>query len=223
MDNNYYPIMIKLSYQRIMIVGGGNIAARKVQSLLEAGAQSVTVVAPQLCPALQQHVALGSIVWLNCSYKDSILKSATLIFAATDDVKLNEQISNDALACDILICNVSDGKQGNFITPAVARHKGLTAAISSGGSSPTLVKYIKSELEQHYLPRYEQAQQLLEQLRNDVVSSTLNAKQRQYLLTLAVAEAVTGHTGSYEQWYQDLINRTVQVEGEDIKHGNKDY
>lgn len=118
------------------------------------------------------------IQWLDQRYEPHLLEAATLVFAATDDAQLNEQISNDAKKYDILVCNVSEGQQGSFITPAIARSGELTAAISSAGSSPSLVKMMKQELEQHYLPRYANAQQLMKQLRAQVLRSNLSAEQR---------------------------------------------
>lgn len=216
MNNGYYPIMLKLTNQRVVVVGGGSIAARKVQGLLGSGANDVTVVAPLLNAELQQLAEEGKLTWVNDSYDRKFIQSAALVFAATDDKAINERISNDALACDILVCNVSDGEQGSFITPAIARHNGLTVAISSGGSSPSLIKHMKNELQQQYLPRYEQAQRLLERLRSDVLASELNSKQRQQLMELATADALAEAeiTHSYEQWIEGLYSRTVQTEGE---------
>lgn len=218
MMEEVYPIMLRLGRQRVVVVGGGSIAARKVNGLLQGGAQSVTVIAPQLCEKLQQLADKGSICWQAKRYEKSLLESAGLVFAATDDRRLNEQISNDALNCDILVCNVSDGEQGSFITPAVARSNELTVAISSGGSSPALVKHMKRELEHNYLPHYDQAQQLLKRLRADVLRTDMNARQRQHLLSLAVSEAVEAAEQPYETWYASLYNRTVQVEGEDAEN-----
>jgi len=214
MNNPYYPIMLKLSNQRIVVIGGGSVAERKVHGLLDGGVKDITVVAPTLCSQLQQLAQSKTINWIERSYERSLIEGATFVFAATDDKLLNEAISNDALACDILVCNVSNGEQGSFITPAIARHDGLTLAISSGGSSPSLIKYMKNELLQHFLPRYEQARLLLERVRGDVLASELNSKQRQYMLELATMEAVSGISDPYEQWYDKLYKRTVQTEGE---------
>lgn len=216
-----YPIMLRLGRQRVVVVGGGSIAARKVNGLLKGGAQSVTVIAPQLCGTLQQLADEGSIRWQAKRYEKSVLEQAGLVFAATDDRQLNVQISNDALNCDILVCNVSDGEQGSFITPAVARSNELTLAISSGGSSPALVKHLKRELEHNYLQRYDQALQLLKRLRADVLRTDMNVRQRQHLLSLAVSEAVEAAEQPYEAWYASLYNRTVQVEGEDAENESK--
>lgn len=217
----YYPVMLKLDSQRTMVVGGGNIAARKVRGLLEGGAQSLMVVAPHLCESLQQLAEQNCIIWLNQRYEASVLQQATLVFAATDQHELNEQISCEALACGILVCNASSGEQGSFITPAIARGGELTVAISSGGGSPGLAKRLKQELELHYLPRYERAGQLLKRLRADVLASgSLNARQRQYMLEQAVVEAVNAaienhseqHSYNYDVWYSRLCEKALQAE-----------
>lgn len=216
----YYPIMLKLNHQRIVVVGGGGIATKKITGLLDSGATDVCVIAPQLDDALQQLVGNGHIQWLEGYYEPDALQSATLVFAATDDPQLNEQISKDAMKYDILVCNVSDGQQGSFITPAIARSGGLVAALSSAGSSPSLVKVMKQELEQRYLPRYENAQQLMKQLRAEVLNSNLNAAERKRLLSIAAKEVLHIEKLQYEEWQASLYNKIVLGEGEDTEDGS---
>lgn len=216
----YYPIMLKLSDQRIAVIGGGSIAARKIVGLLENGASHVRVIAPQLIEPLQLLADDGQIEWHAQVYEPTVLRMATLVFAATDDAKLNDQISKDAMKCDILVCNVSDGHQGNFITPAFARSGELVAAISSAGSSPSLVKAMKQELEQRFLPRYANAQQLMKELRAEVLHSNLNAAQRKQLLSLAAAEVLQMDKSQYEEWHASLYDRIVLDEGEEAEDGS---
>lgn len=216
----YYPIMLKINDQRIVVIGGGSIAANKIAGLLESGATHVRVVAPQLSDALQQLAGNECIEWIEVCYEPDVLQSATLVFAATDDAQLNEQISKDAMKYDILVCNVSDGQQGSFITPAIARSGELVAALSSAGSSPSLVKVMKQELEQFYLPRYEIAQQLMKRLRAEVLISNLNAAQRKRLLSIAAKEALHIEKLQYEEWQASLYNKIMLGEGEDTEDGS---
>ncbi|MCM3632461.1 precorrin-2 dehydrogenase/sirohydrochlorin ferrochelatase family protein [Paenibacillus camelliae] len=216
----YYPIMLNLQAQRIVVIGGGSIAAKKIAGLLESGAELVRVVSPQLSAPLQLLADRKEIQWLDQRYEPHLLEAATLVFAATDDAQLNEQISNDAKKYDILVCNVSEGQQGSFITPAIARSGELTAAISSAGSSPSLVKMMKQELEQHYLPRYANAQQLMKQLRAQVLRSNLSAEQRKKLLSDAAKEAMHVMDIPFEAWYASLVDRNVLDEGEDTEDGS---
>jgi len=216
----YYPLMLKLNDQRVAVIGGGSIAARKITGLLESGASHVRVIAPQLIEPLQLLADDGLIEWHAQVYEASVLRTATLVFAATDDTKLNDQISKDAMKCDILVCNVSDGYQGNFITPAIARSGELVAAISSAGSSPSLVKAMKQELEQRFLPRYANAQQLMKQLRAEVLRSNLNTAQRKQLLSIAAAEVLQIDKSQYEDWHASLYDRIVLDEGEETEDGS---
>lgn len=216
----YYPIMLKLDMQRIVVIGGGSIAAKKIAGLLESGASDVCVIAPQLSNRLQPLADSSQIQWYKACYEPHMLQSAALVFAATDDVQLNEQISKDAMKYDILVCNVSDGQQGSFMTPAIARSGELVAALSSAGSSPSLVKVMKEELEQQYLPRYANAQQLMKQLRAEVIGSTLDADQRKRLLSIAAKEALHVDEQRYEAWRASLYNRIVLDEGEVTEDGS---
>lgn len=216
----YYPIMLKLERQRIAVIGGGSIAARKVNGLLASGASSIQVIAPHLCEELQRLLESGRIGWVAKHAELDTLRDYTLVFAATSDVQLNARISIEAMKYDILVCNVSDGQQGSFLTPAVARHGELITAVSSAGVSPSLARHMKQELESNFLPKYEKALRLMKQLREKVLQSKLTEQQRQRLLRLAANEASDVEEAQVEQWAAALLDRIVLDEGEDTEDGS---
>src|SRR3954451_2720838 len=113
-----YPLLLEVSDREIVIVGGGEVAVRKAMGLMDAGATHVRVVAPDVherMPGQVQRVAE--------TYRSEHLRGAGLVFAATDDPKVNDAIVRDAHELGILVCRADgdDENSGDFATPAMIR------------------------------------------------------------------------------------------------------
>lgn len=141
---NGYPIMLDLFGKRAVVIGGGKIATRKVQTLLQSEA-NITVVSPKLTEALEQHVDRKQIIWRKKLYHSSDLNEAFVVIAATDDKALNRTIAKDCHPYQ-LVNVVSEAKYGNFIVPASFRRGKLTISVSTDGSNPSAAKLIRNEL-----------------------------------------------------------------------------
>ena len=122
-----------------MVVGGGPVAVRKVQGLLEAGAQ-VTVVAPEPLAglAIRQQVR---------KYQPGDLKGAVLAFTATNDRAVNAQVAAEAKRRRIPVNVADQPEEGDFIVPARLRRGRIQIAVSTGGESPRLAKQLRQKLE----------------------------------------------------------------------------
>jgi len=141
----YYPIYLDLKGRKALVVGGGAIAEGKALQLVAAGAR-VTVVSPELTEALRASVERGEIVYRSGSFIEEDLYGAVLVISATDDRKVNEEVSNAAAARGLL-CNVVDQPDlCNFITPALVTRGDLQISVSTGGGSPTLAQRVKREV-----------------------------------------------------------------------------
>ncbi|MFH1562754.1 MAG: bifunctional precorrin-2 dehydrogenase/sirohydrochlorin ferrochelatase [Nitrospirota bacterium] len=151
----YYPICLDIKNKRCVIVGGGKVAFRKVESLLEAGAK-VIVISPGIIPSLKKLVDKNKITYLPQEYKFGDIKKGTfLVIAASDDFQLNAKIADEAKKLNLLI-NVADSpKLCNFILPATLRRGNLTISVSTSGKSPALAKKIKEDLQNVYGTEYE--------------------------------------------------------------------
>ncbi len=125
-DHPPYPAGLRLSGRRVVVVGGGNVAQRRVPTLLAAGAV-VTVVSPEVTPAIEG--MLGEIAWERRRYADGDLAGAWYVIAATDDRVVNEAVSAEAEAHRIFCVRSDDGLAASAWTPAVGRHDGLTVAV----------------------------------------------------------------------------------------------
>ncbi|MCE5323846.1 bifunctional precorrin-2 dehydrogenase/sirohydrochlorin ferrochelatase [bacterium] len=162
----YYPIILDLAGKKCLIVGGGLVALRKAQSLLEAGAMA-TVVSPGICAELE---CLDGVVLHRRAYEPGDIDGCTLVFAATDDPSVNAAVSHDAAEHGILANVVDDPELCSFIVPATCRRGDLLISVTTSGKSPALSKHIREQLEQAYGPEYEPFVNLLGEVREVIKS-----------------------------------------------------
>lgn len=149
----YYPVFLDLSGCRVLVVGGGQVAERKVAALLKCGA-AVFVVSQNLTPGLHQMKADSRICWQARDFRPEFLAGARLAIAATDDHALNTRVSVEARRRGIFVNAVDQPQDCDFIVPAVVRRGDLQIAVSTSGRSPALAKLIREQLEEQFGPEY---------------------------------------------------------------------
>ena len=143
----YFPMFLDVENKPILVVGGGEVACRKVDSLLRAGAD-VTLVSPKVEPYLKQLVDENKLHWIKNFYSSQLIsKNYLQVWATTDNPNLNHQVHNDAKKMGILVNVVDDLPYCDFITPSMINRGRIQIAISSGGASPVLVRNIREKLE----------------------------------------------------------------------------
>ncbi|MCF6165843.1 Siroheme synthase [Furfurilactobacillus rossiae] len=136
-----YPILLNLTDRHVLVVGGGKIAARKINGLLTAGA-IVTVIAPKLV----DQIDTTKITWYQRNYEAADLRGETIIFAATDDENLNHQIWQSAGQTQ-WVNDVSNHRTSDFFNVAQVRTKKVLIGISTFGQSPSKAKRLKKQLQ----------------------------------------------------------------------------
>ena len=136
-----YPVMINIREKKVVVVGGGKVAARKIKTLLAEQA-AVTVVSPTLHADIPQ----AEIQWLARSYQTGDLEGAKLVFACTDQEEVNRQIMEEA-APSQLVNNTGDKTFSDFYNVAIARKKDVSVMISTNGLSPSRSKEIRKKIE----------------------------------------------------------------------------
>ena len=142
----YFPLFLDIKDKPVLLVGGGEVAARKFHLLRDAGA-SITVVAPQLGEELAAALARGAVRHHAREFAASDIEGAWLVVAATDDRAVNAAVSAAANAARIP-CNVVDDRElSSFIMPAIIDRSPVQIAISTGGTSPVLARLIRERLE----------------------------------------------------------------------------
>ncbi|WP_139685806.1 precorrin-2 dehydrogenase/sirohydrochlorin ferrochelatase family protein [Vibrio tasmaniensis] len=143
----YFPMFLDVENKPILVVGGGEVACRKVDSLLRAGA-NVTLVSPKVAPYLKQLADEDKLRWVQNFYSSQLIsKNYLQVWATTDNPNLNHQVHNDAKKMGILVNVVDDLPYCDFITPSMINRGRIQIAISSGGASPVLVRNIREKLE----------------------------------------------------------------------------
>jgi len=176
-----YPLtLVGLEKARCVVVGGGEVAARKVVALRQAGAHP-QVISPAVGEALQRQAEAGEIELIPRRYQDGDLLGARLVIAATDDPETNEAVWQEAQARGILVNVVDDPPHCNFYVPATVRRGALTLSISTGGTSPALARRIRQNLEQQYDTAYERYLALLGRLRPLIQETVSDAARRKAL------------------------------------------
>jgi len=140
------PIFIDVRDRRCLVVGGGEIATRKISLLLKADAQ-VLVVAPGLCSRLAELHASGTIAWEKAEFSPRHLDQAWLAIAATDDGAVNLAVSQAAQGRDIPVNVVDQPALCTFTMPSIIDRSPVVVAISSGGEAPVLSRLLRARLE----------------------------------------------------------------------------
>ncbi|MCY3914449.1 MAG: bifunctional precorrin-2 dehydrogenase/sirohydrochlorin ferrochelatase [Chloroflexi bacterium] len=143
-----YPIMLHLQDKPVAVVGGGRVAVRKVERLLQAGAR-VFLISPEIAPAMREILDQGEVVWIQSTYQRDMFNDymPILVIAATDDERVNQTVAQDAHRIRAL-CNVANGSgiDSDFSNMAQIDKPPLTVALSTGGKSPALLGALKAKL-----------------------------------------------------------------------------
>lgn len=165
----YYPIFVDLRDQNVLVVGGGEVAERKIRNL-ETHDCHISIASQHLSPYLEDLVERDIIHLIDLDSLDEALGRFFMVIAATDDPALNSRIASKAKARGILVNSVDQPPDCTFIMPSVVRAGALQIAISTGGKSPALAKKIRCELEGTFGPEYASLIELLGLIRRELLS-----------------------------------------------------
>lgn len=164
----HYPISLELKNRRCLVVGGGSVGERKVQMLLEFGANIIVVVSPGLTHELRALADRGLIRHFRGVYTPESLHEAFLVIAATDNKLVNKTISIECRRRGLLVNVVDDPELCTFFVPAVVRRGNFVIGISTSGKSPSLAGRVREKLEGEFGSEYGDLADLLGDLRDEV-------------------------------------------------------
>jgi precorrin-2 dehydrogenase/sirohydrochlorin ferrochelatase len=185
----YVPIFLDVTGRRCLVIGGGEVAARKVASLLDAGAE-VTVVSPSLIDELQDLARERRIRHLNRTCEAGDMAGAALVYAASDDAQLHKRLHDEACERGIPI-NVADAPElCTFIAPAVVSRGSLKIAVSTEGASPAMARRIRRRLERLFGPEYGLALEVLRAARIHLKANEPDIRVRAKKLTALAAARI---------------------------------
>ena len=164
-----YPVMLDVSRLAILVVGGGEVALRKVRGLLEAGG-CPEIVSPEVHPELRALIDEHGLEWRQREFMPGDAVEFDLVFAATDSPEVNRRAGHEAADEGALIDIVDDPAHGHFHVPASIRQDDVVVAMSTGGASPLLARRLRERLESVVTPGLGRATRRLAELRAEVRS-----------------------------------------------------
>lgn len=172
-----FPVNLNLYGKKCLVVGGGNVAERKVKNLLDSGAE-VYVVSPIFTEWLENASANGLISAYKRCYETADLDGVFLVIGATDDCDINNKIADDCNQRNLLVNIVDSPGRCNFIVPAILRRGSLTVSVSTDGRSPMLARKIRDELDALFGSEYAEFLDLLGLVREYVLKNVLCEETR---------------------------------------------
>lgn len=168
-QTSWFPIVLRMEGAHVLVVGGGNVAANKVQLLVPTGAK-IEVLSASLTPELQSLSESGAIthVLAEVSAQDvqQRLAHCRLVYVATNDAALNRQLATICQAANVPVCAVDDPAISSFITPALSIRGAVQIAVSTGGAAPVLARRLRARIEEilpaglHRLAEFMQSKRL---------------------------------------------------------------
>ena len=173
-----YPIMLNINNKKCVVIGGGTVALRKAQKLIECGG-TVTVISPQFTDGFDGFNTIQK------EYEKTDLVGAFLVTAATDDKALNRQITADAREMKILTYAVDDAEVSDFILPASKTVGDITVAASTNGKYPFLAKRLRDEISEN-IEFYNSLLPYLTEKRKKILS--MGAENKKELLKQLVSD-----------------------------------
>ena len=163
----FYPVYLNLKGRRVVVIGGGPVAERKVESLLGTKA-SVVVISPDVTRRLASLARDKQIQLQRRAYVSGDCRGAALVLSATDDPKLSRKVFQEASAAGALVNTSDQPSLCDFIMPAVVRRGDIAIAISTGGASPGLAARLRSKICRLVGPEYGRLAELLSEARPEI-------------------------------------------------------
>jgi uroporphyrin-III C-methyltransferase/precorrin-2 dehydrogenase/sirohydrochlorin ferrochelatase len=176
---DFLPIFLDIRRQPCLVVGGGEVAARKTALLLRAGAR-VTVLSPALTPAFDEYLAGGNVAHRSASFSAEDVSEYALVIAATDDDIVNREVAAAARARRIPVNVVDQPALCSFIMPSIIDRSPVIVAVSSGGASPVLARLLRARLETLIPAGYGRLAALVGSFRNQVKARLEPAARRRF-------------------------------------------
>ncbi|MGO9873257.1 MAG: bifunctional precorrin-2 dehydrogenase/sirohydrochlorin ferrochelatase [Acidimicrobiia bacterium] len=164
------PVNLVVRGRRVVVVGGGRIAARKIEPLLELGAD-VVVVAPTVAPEVRAYADAGRCEMIEREFRATDLEGAWLALTATDDPAVNASVYAAGEAGRVWVNSADDPKNCSFTMMSVIRRADLVVAVGTGGRSPALAAYLRRFLTEELGPEYETLLELLSEAREGLRAS----------------------------------------------------
>jgi precorrin-2 dehydrogenase / sirohydrochlorin ferrochelatase len=167
-DGPQYPVNLVLRGRSVLVVGGGPVATQKVEGLLDGGADTVLVVAPEVTAALAALEADGLVRVERRPYASPEAADHRLVVTATSDPAVNHQVFVDADAAGVWVNSADDPANCTFTLPARVRRGSILVTVATGGHSPALATWLRRRFEAEFGPEYDELLELLSSERESI-------------------------------------------------------
>jgi len=189
-----YPVNLDLTGRRVLVVGAGPVAARKVAGLLDAGAD-VTVVAPT---AVDEIADDSGVRWHERPYRRGEVASYRLAVTATGDPAVDDQVHRDAEAAGVWLNSADDPERCTFTLPAVSRHGDLQVTVSTNGNSPAVSRWLRQSLFDDIGPEHAAVLDLASEVRTELREATSTSESPAWGIALNDALVDTVRRGDLD-------------------------
>lgn len=142
----YFPVFLDANYIAAMVIGGGEVASRKIELLLKS-TNNITIMSKDVCASVERLINLHQLTWLQHNYQQGHLSQISLVIAATDDTLINQAIAEESRTLNILTNVVDQPTLCTYITPAIIDRSPMIIALSSSGSAPILIRMLREQIE----------------------------------------------------------------------------
>ena len=227
----YFPIFLDAKKISAIVIGGGDVAARKIELLLKS-TTNISVIAENTCVTVEYLIKKHQLTWLKHNYQAGYLNNANLVIAATDNTNVNKSISIEATELNILVNVVDQPELCTYITPAIIDRAPMIIALSSSGSSPILIRMLREQIEKMLPQGYGKLAEFAHKFRDHVKVRVKGLRNRRSFwentLRGPIGQAVL--EGNQQQAQQQLIasiKQEISPPSGDIvfihtHHGNPD-
>jgi precorrin-2 dehydrogenase/sirohydrochlorin ferrochelatase len=216
----FYPIFLNLESHRVVVIGGGEVAERKIESLLDTGA-TITVISPEVTPDIASLSAQNRIELYKRVYNPGDCAGAALVFSAAGDPEISKAVYAEATALGIFINTADQPALCSFIMPAMVRRGDIGVAISTSGTSPALAARLRRKILGVIGPEYARLAELLSRARPEIRNRVATEKSRKNLhyriidsdmITLLKLEDIGPAERRLKQIIEDFVTETGENE-----------
>lgn len=197
----YFPFFIDIENKKCVIVGGGNVALRKLEKLLPFNPK-ITVIAPEICDEIKEN---NKVNILQRNFADSDIENAFMVISATDDNSLNAHIFELCQKNNILINTVDNKEKCGFIFPALVKKENLTVGISTSGKSPIYAKFLRKKIESSIDEKCDETIDILNKYRNLIKSEINSEENRKKAFERILALCLENGNNIYEKEIKNIV------------------
>lgn len=205
----YFPMFVDLKGKKVIVIGGGKVAYRKITKLLPFEAE-ITVIAPDICSEIQELLNNNSnLILKNRNFEIEDIKNAFLVISATNNSYTNQQIAHICKSQNIPINSVDDIENCTFLFPALIKKESLVIGCSTSGKAPDIAAFVKNTIEQDLPENIGQVVEILgilrEELKNKVPTQKIRAQIIHNLLEYCQAKDFKISYNELQEKMQNLI------------------